>query len=284
MIASKEDFERFWGFSVEERDIPRVEYQFNPMIKDEIDSLLPLPHPFDRAYELCKSFGISRKRPMNCVRTEGRELTNYVGRGGLTMPAVLIGNAAHAVPEDFPDDHINRALWDAIDLCTMIVERYDDDRLFSTIGQDFYALNSVFWQKFPDKWARKWMDAHALPLEHDDDRLQWVKLRRVVRISNEETELKLDEVPPGKKKSMLKHKENEQASWEQIQRRIRNQYIVGKAFTPQPGIKSSEIVLRYLDSQSILDHDAPVVVEDHEINAISTVGQEFKKKEDSQLL
>ena len=122
------------------------------------------------------------------------------------------------------------------------------------------------------------LDAHALPFEIEDDRLYWVKMRRVVRVGNQGTELNIDEVPPDKKKSMLKYKENEEASWQQIEKRIRNQYIVGKAFTPQPRIKSSEIVLRYLDSRSNPDHDAPVVVEDHELQDIKEVGLETKKK------
>lgn len=61
MATSNEDFQSFWGFSTEERDTPRWEYQFDPMVKDEIDSLLPLPSPFDAVYELCKLFGISKK-------------------------------------------------------------------------------------------------------------------------------------------------------------------------------------------------------------------------------
>ena len=52
---------------------------------------------------------------------------------GSTMPAVLIGDAAHAVPEDFSPGDIVRASWDAIDLCSMIVLRYDDDKLSFSI-------------------------------------------------------------------------------------------------------------------------------------------------------
>lgn len=215
---------------------------------------------------------------MNCVRTGGRELTTEVFRDELAMPAVLIGDAAHAVPEFYSATDINQALWDAIDLCSMIVKRYDDDQLFSTIAQDFYASKSVRWQKFPKEWARKWMDAHGLPHDYLNDRLYWVKLRRAVRIGGHGDQIgsNFDELPPWKQEAMLKYKEKEEASWEQIQKRIRDRYTVDKAFTPQPGVRSSEIVLRYLDSRSIPDHEDPVVVGDQEINAMPTVGHDPK--------
>ena len=67
-------------------------------------------------------------------------LATEVFSGGLSMPAVLIGNAAHAIPEILSPADIDRAMFDAIGLCSMIVERYDDDELFSQITEDYGRL------------------------------------------------------------------------------------------------------------------------------------------------
>ena len=57
------------------------------------------------------------------------------------MSAVLIGNAAHAIPEIYAPDDINSAIVDAFDLCHMIVDRYNDDKLFSQIPKVYYDIN-----------------------------------------------------------------------------------------------------------------------------------------------
>ena len=266
MITSNEDFHNFWGHSAEEREILRVEYEYDSMIKDEIDSLLPLPPPFEKAYKLCTSSGIHRRSSLNCVRTGGRELTTEINRDNLTMPAVLIGDAAHAIPEMFSPADINRALWDAIELCCMIVERYDDDDTFSTIPEDFYASQSVHWQKLPKEWARKWMEAHGIPFDYQADSRIWVKLRRTVRLGGHynQSEIKIDNFPVDRQHTILGFKEREEARWEAIQKRISNRFVMKHAFKPQPGVESSEIVLRYLDSRPDPEHDEPKAVADHD--------------------
>lgn len=81
------------------------------------------------------------------------------------MSAVLIGNAAHIIPEILSSDDINWAMSDALELCRMIVDRYDYDKLFSRIANDFYAKRLDIWHGLRTSWEEKWMRAHALPYD-----------------------------------------------------------------------------------------------------------------------
>ena len=116
MAASPQDYHALFGFQPDERVIPRVEYRLDAMIGTEIDSLQPLPPPFAAAHELCKNIGVSQKWCLNSIQMGGGNLATDVFSNGLSMPAVLVGNAAHSVPEFlFPAD-ISWVIMDAMDL------------------------------------------------------------------------------------------------------------------------------------------------------------------------
>ena len=68
-----------------------------------------------------------------------------------------------------------------MDLCYMIVERYNDDRLFSQISRDYYDIKFPRWQKSLHKWEEKWTSAHGLPYDSTKARFTWMKLARVSR-------------------------------------------------------------------------------------------------------
>ena len=147
MTTSNEDYYAFIGFQPNETDTPKVDYKFDKMIGGELDSLQPLPAPFATAYEICKNTCVSQKWNLNSVRMTRSQVATDVFSDGLSMPAVLIGNAAHAIPELISPADINWAMMDAMDLCYMIVERYDDDKLFFQISKDYYDIKFPRWTK-----------------------------------------------------------------------------------------------------------------------------------------
>jgi len=127
LAISNQDYNAFFGLNIDERDIPRVKCKFDARVARELDCLRPLPPPFAEAYDVCKGRGVSQKWYLNSVRMRRSGLATDVFRGGASMPAVLIGDAGHAVPDFLSSGGINWAMMDAIDLCSMMVQRYDDD-------------------------------------------------------------------------------------------------------------------------------------------------------------
>ena len=172
---------------------------------------------------------------------------------GLSMPAVLVGNATHSVPEFlFPAD-ISWVIMDAMDLCYMIVERYYDDRLFSQISKDFYDINYYRWQKLLHERDEKWTSAHGLPYDSTKARSTWMKLaqpsRRLEREIMSESEFK--KLPGGDRQAMQTYKNNKLARWGVIQQRIRDRLERKYAFKTPPGVEPTKLVLRYIDSRFV---------------------------------
>ena len=193
LITSDEDYHRFFGFPPDETNMPHVEYEFNGMVAEEIDkikSLQSLPHPFDIAYDLCKAGSVSQKWRHHAVRAV--PLPPEVMRQGISIPAVLIGNAAHAIPETFSPDDISNAMVDAINLCSMIVERFDDDdKSFSSIPADFYQFGRPVWNRLLREWEGKWREAHGMP-SFDDGPPIWVPVRRTKYLPPRENMVGID--------------------------------------------------------------------------------------------
>ena len=171
------------------------------------------------------------------------------------MPAVLIGNAAHAIPEILSAADINWAMMDAFDLCHMIVERYDEDRLFSQITKDYYDIKYRQWHKLLMKWEQKWTSAHGLPYDLSKAIWTWVKVARTARLPNRETmpESEFKCLKHRDTRAIQQYKENEQARWRKIRQRIRDRFERKHAFSLPPGAKPTKLVLRFLDSTALPD-------------------------------
>lgn len=169
------------------------------------------------------------------------------------MPAVLIGDAGHAVPDMLSPGAINWAMIDAIDLCSMIVQRYDDDELFSRIAMDFYDLKHRWWQKVLFDWEETWTTAHGLHYDSARARLQWVRLTRTSRLPERQvmSESEFESLPDGDKQAIQRYKDREDARWAVIQKRIRDRFEVRHAFDTPPGVEATKVVVRYLDSKSV---------------------------------
>lgn len=253
LTATAQDYHDFFGFQFDERDTPRVEYRFDEMIGQELDSLQPLPAPFATAYTLCKNTGVSQKWYLNAVRMRRSDLATEVFSDGLSMPAVLIGNAAHAIPEILSLADISWAIMDAMDLCHMIVERYDDDKLFSQITKDYYDIKYRQWRKLQLKWEENWTLAHGLPYDSGRAGGTWVKLQRTSRLPRPDTmpesEFKLLKNPDTR--VIQQYKENELARWRKIRQRIRDRFERKNAFKLPSGAEPTKLVLRYLDSTAL---------------------------------
>ena len=252
LITSDEDYYKFYGFSPNESNMPHVDYKFNALVAEEIDeieSLRPLPHPFDVAYNLCKAGGVSQKWKLHSV--QGSALQTDIMRKGLSMPAVLIGNAAHAIPETFSPGDISNAMADAVSLCSMIVERYDDDKLFSTISEDYYRLKYPIWRKLLIDWEIRWKRAHGMPFVEKGPH-RWVPILRTSYLPPREdtVELDLTSLPAENRRKIVQFREREAARWEEIQQRIRDRHKFRDAFKTRKGVNPTKLVLRYLDSKS----------------------------------
>ena len=113
----------------------------------EIDSLQPLPAPFAAAYELCKGIGVSQQWYLNSVQMGRHDLATDILSDRLSMPAVHIGHAAHSISEFISPADISWMMMDAMDLCYMIVERYNNDRLFSQVSKDYYDISFSRWRR-----------------------------------------------------------------------------------------------------------------------------------------
>ena len=253
LTISNQDYHAFFGLQPDETDTPRVDYKFDKMIGGELDSLQPLPAPFATAYELCKNIGVSQRWNLNSVRMRRCQVATDVFSDGLSMPAVLIGNAAHAIPEIFSPADINWAMMDAMDLCNMIVERYDDDRLFSQISKDYYDIKFPRWRRLHHEWEAKWMSAHGLPYRIEKAILTWVKVARTSRRPERETmsDSEFKRLPGRDSRLIQRYRDNEGARWEQVQQRIRDRLERKYASKVPPGISPTKVVLRYLDLSSL---------------------------------
>lgn len=179
------------------------------------------------------------------------------------MPAVLIGDAGHAVPDFLYPGGINLAMMDAIDLCSMIVQRYYDDEQFSRIAKDFYDLRHRWWQKVLFDWEETWTTAHGLQYDFDQAKSQWVRLTRTSRLPKRKvmSESEFESPPDGYKQAIQLYKDKEDARWAVIQKRIRDRLDFKHAFDTPPGIEATKVVLRYLDSRSLHDKDSKSHVE-----------------------
>ncbi len=253
MAASPQDYHSLFGFAPDERDTPRVDYRFNATIGAEIDSLQPLPPPFAAAYELCKNIGVSQKWYLNSVKMGRSDLATDVFSGGLSMPAVLVGNAAHAIPDILSPADISWVMIDAMDLCYMIVERYNDDRLFSQISNDFYDIKFRRWQKSLHRWDEKWLSAHGLPYNSTRARETWMKLNRASRPVEREamSESDFNSLPRRARLAVQQFENRERARWDLIQQRIRERFERKHAFTIPEGVEPTKLVLPYIDSRSL---------------------------------
>jgi len=262
LAISNQDYNAFFGLNIDERDIPRVKCKFDARVARELDCLRPLPPPFAEAYDVCKGRGVSQKWYLNSVRMRSGLATD-VFRGGASMPAALIGDAGHAVPDFLSSGGINWAMMDAIDLCSMIVQRYDDDEQFSRIAKDFYDLRHRWWQKVHFDWEETWTTAHGLQYDSDQAKSQWVRLTRTSRLPERKimSESEFESLPDGHKPAIQLYKDKEDARWAVIQKRIRDRLELKHAFDTPPGIEATKVVLRYLDSRSLHDKDSKSHVE-----------------------
>lgn len=269
LTTSNQDYHAFFGRRTNERDTPRVDYKLDKMVAGELDSLQPLPAPFAAAYEVCKKSGVSQKWNLNSVRMMRSQVATDVFSGGLSMAAVLIGNAAHTIPELFSPADINWAIMDAIDLCYMIVERYDDDTLFSQISKDYYDIKFPRWNRLCHEWVEKWMSAHGLPYDTEKATYNWVKLARTSRGPEREfmSESEFKSLPGADPRAILRYKDDEQARWDKVQQRIRDRLDGKYTFKMPPGTKPTKVVLRYLDSTVMPEkHGEQEIEDDHGSN------------------
>ena len=83
------------------------------------------------------------------------DLATGVSSNGVSMHAVLIVKAAHAIS---PTD-VNRAMWDAVNICSIIVNRYDDNGLLSQVTKAFEDIEFRRWQILHFKWLENWKES-----------------------------------------------------------------------------------------------------------------------------
>lgn len=82
MATNDEDYHAFFGLAPDEKDIPRVEYEFNTMVAEEINAMRLLHPQIAMAFELCKEFGVSQQWNLNSVQTGRGSLATCVSSDG----------------------------------------------------------------------------------------------------------------------------------------------------------------------------------------------------------
>ena len=251
---SIQDLGAFFAFSPEEKRNSRPSHAYDPMIAEEIHCLQPLPAPLALAYELCKAAGVSHKYRLLAVRHRGeygpQPITEVIA-GELRLPTVLIGGAAHAIPTTFSRGDINDAIYDALDLCRMIVERYHNDELFARLPEDYYHWRSRRWQDLRREWEERWFTAHGLPYDSFFARKWWVGSRLDVRNSLPAVREEKDfESLQGEEKSTTSrdHQREGMERWRKVEHKLNERLKRKPAAGVPPGVVPSKIVLRYIDS------------------------------------
>ena len=256
MITSEEDYRAFYGTSIREKPTTRPDFQFDPMIAAEIESLQPLPDPFEKAYARCKASSVSQKISLNCVMGVAYSPRyEEIVRDNISLPAVMIGDAAHGLPDSFSSDSINGTVADAFTLSRMILQRYDNDSAFTSISADFYERERDVWGWLPRMWAEKWMKAHGFDLKTlrgwngftFDHRSYWEKQSAPGRLPDHSVQRKLEskDIDSGISRFM----ENEEERWKKVEQRMRSNWQRQMAYKREPGAQKAKIVVQYLDSR-----------------------------------
>ena len=263
-VTSRQDFREFYGFDIHERVVPRVEYTFNADVAQEIQSLGPLPSPIDLAFHYCKARAIGQKWQLNAIRMGMQQLAPEVVRNGMSMPAVLIGNAAHALPDICSAGSINAVISDAMKLCDMIVDRYENNQAFARIPEDHHSGRVSYWQSLILSWEYDWLKAHGMPYERSAKGTrwaQWVKLEATYRENKVQSETNYRENNAQSeasnlgddRKDLQRFQEREAARWDQVQQRIRDRLERRGRISLPPGVEPTKLVVRYIDSSSLQD-------------------------------
>lgn len=166
---------------------------------------------------------VSLKIYLNAVRMCRGDLATEVFSNGLSMPAVLIGDAAHAIPQVMSAYTINQTIWDAFQLCSMIVDRYDNDMLFSRITKDFYDAMFGRWNVYTMNWAEDWLTAHGLPYDSYKAYNTWVRLARSThRVAKQHVpEAPAESVTNEQKEALIRYIKNERTRMGLLEQRIR---------------------------------------------------------------
>ena len=250
MITSEDDYRAFYVAPITEKLRIRPDFQFDPIIAAEIESLRPFPSTFEMAYARCKASSISQKMVLTCVMgVASSPITGGIPRGNLFLPAVMIGDAAHGIPASCSPDDMNETISDAIALGRMIIERYDNDSAFAAIPMDFYDYRHSLWNWLPTAWADKWMTAHGF--EKARYLGYWVKQSLPSHgpheITQRELESKHSELVELR---ILRYKKEEGNRWEKLQERMANYRLRQLEYNRKPDSPPTEIVVRYLDSRN----------------------------------
>lgn len=151
------------------------------MIND-ISRLGTLPHPFPPVIELLRSkMHLFFTLTYSAVRTPLDLLPTKVSIDNLAAPAVLIGDAASAVPTEYSERQFNIAIQDGVMLAQLIRKRFDsaDDEAFNRIPVDFYIERYPMWEVSSGTGCKRFRDVHGIVIA-DNEKLgdKWVRVRR----------------------------------------------------------------------------------------------------------
>jgi len=116
----------------------------------------------------------SRVPPQSLIPTK-EDLVTRVSVGSASVPAVLIGDAAHSLPEIHSHDDINHVVYDAINLARMIRDRQYDDSQFQRIPEEFYKLALPRWDKYRLEWEERIAKLYGL-----EEKLKWTKIEQAI--------------------------------------------------------------------------------------------------------
>lgn len=147
MAESNEEWRDFYGMWPNQRDVSYVESGFDPKVQEEISTNLgSLPPPFDTAFELAKKITIHSRVTLDSVQVPFDRLPRRLTGNTASAPAVIIGDAAHKVPQFIDPDSIAHACLDGVFLGENIVAAAEDDELFRLVPEHFYRDSQRRWR------------------------------------------------------------------------------------------------------------------------------------------
>lgn len=185
--ASVEDYYAFYGLWPHERDVICMENQFDRSVLADIKRCGPLPRPFELLLERAQlPTALSFKAFPIAVRQKQTDLLNGLRTGegdkSGTVPAVLIGNAAHSLPFINNPDDLSHAVLDGVQCARLIIDARDakgrrSNNCFKGVPRLFYEIAGPRWQEAEREWEQPFIELHR----NIGTKLEWTRITKIYR-------------------------------------------------------------------------------------------------------
>lgn len=163
--ASAAEFEAFHGYKINQWRSPFIGYQLTSVILDKLRAEFgKLPDMFERAIDAIKAAGYHQKMLCDTIWIPPSQLPTRLESGGKSIPCVLVGDAADAVPTVYDTFSITRVCSEAVLLGEIIAQAWKtEDGQLSNVAQMFYNRACHQWDLYRAFWLKHWDHLHDTP-------------------------------------------------------------------------------------------------------------------------